>query len=195
MGDTSNMSSGAMMFMSMANAVNQADGQRSAGAYQQRMGELNAQRAEAQSVDAIKRGESEAVRYGKKISGMAGSQRAAMAAQGIQIDSGSAGDIIDQTYSMGAEDVQTIRNNAFREAMGYKSQASEYLTQGNLANATAQQQSSATLLGGGLQALNYASQSGAFNFKKDEKKGLEIKASKGTSTAGSSYSDVGGRTG
>jgi len=188
------MAAAGMMLMSMANAVNQADGQRTAGAYQQRMGELNAQRAEAQSVDAIKRGETEAIRNSKKVSGMAGSQRAMLAAQGIQIDSGSAGDIIDQTYSMGADDTQTIRNNAFREAMGYKSQASEYMTQGKLANATAQQQSSATLLGGGLQALNYASQSGAFNFKKDERKGLEIKASKGTSTAGSSYSDTGGRT-
>lgn len=187
MGETSNMASGGMIFMSLANAVNQAEGQRSAGAYQQRIGELNAARAEVQAADAIKRGESEAAKYGRKVSGMAGSQRVSLAAQGIQIDSGSAGDIINQTYEMGAEDVQTIRNNAFREAMGYKSQASEYLIQGKLANASAQQQSSATLLAGGMKALEYGSESGLF--KKSTKSEPEIKASKGTSTAGSSYYD------
>lgn len=189
--DFSSMSTGAMMFLSMANALNQSEGQRSAGAYSERMSQLNAARAEAQAADATKRGETEAIRFQSKISGMAGSQRASLAAQGIQVDSGSAGDIIKQTYEIGAEDAQTIRNNSFREAMGFKSQASESLIQGKLAKAGADQQASYTLIGGGMQALSYAQQGGFFRGSKSEP---SIKASKGTTTAGASYSRSGQET-
>jgi len=146
---------GAMMAVQAVSSSVEADNQRRLGKYQQQMSRINSKRAEMQAEDALKRGEVEAARYGNKVNQMVGSQKAALAAQGIDVASGSAADIIDQTYAFGVEDVQTIRNNAFREALGYRQQASDYIGQGNLARSGAKAQANQTLIAGGMKSLSY----------------------------------------
>ncbi|MCM1339944.1 MAG: hypothetical protein NC191_09765, partial [Muribaculaceae bacterium] len=61
-----------------------------------------------------------------------GSQQAAMAANGIDISSGTALDIIDDTSAMGELDALTTRYNSETKALAYENQASNFSNQANL---------------------------------------------------------------
>jgi len=143
---------------SAATAYSQAQAYEAQGYYQKKMSKINASFAEMEAEDAIKRGDREAGdvrRRGKKIHG---AQRAALAAQGIDIDSGSALDIQDEARSMTEQDALTVRNNAWREAWGYRVQASNATAEGRMAQLTARGNARNTLLTGGLQATSYGLQ-------------------------------------
>jgi hypothetical protein len=68
---------------------------------------------------------------------MIGAQRAGMAAQGIDIASGTALDVQASTAYVGELDALTVRNNAAREAWGYQVEAGNYRTQAAQAQAAA----------------------------------------------------------
>ncbi len=51
-------------------------------------------------------------------------------------------------------DALTVKNNAWREAWGYKAQARSYRTQGALSRLASRNEANSTLLTGGLQAVN-----------------------------------------
>lgn len=115
--------------------------------------DTNARLAEWKAQDAIDRGGIEAGKYRQKVKQIAGSQRASLAASGVDISAaGSAEDTITETYTMGSMDALTIENNAFREAWGYRFQASEDRFHGKIANLTAQGNARNTLLTAGLKA-------------------------------------------
>jgi len=135
-------------------SISQAKAQKAAGAYQQQTYEQNARLAEIQAQDAIDRGETDAKNNDKKTKVLIGAQRARLAAQGIDIESGSALDVQTDTAAAGAEDSLTIRNNAWRESWGYKVQALNYRTGGNFAMLTANNAANQTILTGGMQAVN-----------------------------------------
>lgn len=124
------------------------------GAYQKEMADKNAKFAEEQAQYAIKRGETESLNYGKKVNMTVGTQKATYAASGIDVGSGSAKAIQQETFTVGREDINTIKNNAFLEAMGYKQQAANYREEGRMAQIGAAKESNATLLRGGLAAAN-----------------------------------------
>lgn len=124
------------------------------GAYQKEMADKNAAFAKEQADYAIQRGDKAALEYGKKVNMTVGAQKVAFAAGGIDVGSGSAKAIQQETYAVGREDINTIKNNAFLEAMGYKQQAANYQEQGRMAQRGAAIESSATLIRGGLAAAN-----------------------------------------
>ena len=70
--------------------------------------------------DALERGQVEERRQYVKNAQLQGAQRAALAANGIQTDFGSAMDIQNDAKRIGLEDANTIRQNATREMMGYE---------------------------------------------------------------------------
>lgn len=84
---------------------------------------FNARLAEIQARSAEVRGARESKEELTKTNLLIGRQRARLAAQGIEIDSGSALDIQVETAGLGAVDALTIRNNAFREAAGFRIEA------------------------------------------------------------------------
>jgi len=118
-----------------------------------RMAEHNRKMAEFQAEDAIERGKVEEAEYRKQISSAIGSQRAALAAAGIQLDSGSALEVQEDTAVKGELDALTIRNNARREAFGYKTQALNINAQSTFDNITANARARSTLLTGGLRGI------------------------------------------
>jgi len=61
------------------------------------------------------------VRAGQAV----GTQRSAQAANGIDVNSGSAAQLQDDTAMLGELDALTIQNNAAREAYGYRVQAKQ----------------------------------------------------------------------
>lgn len=122
------------------------------GEYQQKQYEANARIAETQAEDATSRGDAAASAYDKKAKQIVGAQRAAYAGGGVDVNSGSAALIQDETQSIATRDMATIKNNAWREAWGYKVQASNMVAQGGMARAAGDLTFGTSLLTGGLQA-------------------------------------------
>jgi len=141
--------------MSMFSASQQAEAQRAQGDYAVRQAEAQAEFAGMQSDDALKRGDRAASRYGQQVRGAIGGQRAALAAQGIDVNTGSAAASQEDIAAAGAEDMMTIRNNAWREAWGYRVQASQGLGQARMGQLGADNNARMTLLTGGIQAANW----------------------------------------
>lgn len=82
--------------------------------------DYNARVLELQMEDAILRGRERETVFRRQVKGDIGAQRAAYAAQGIEVDSGSALDVQADTAYQGEVDALTIRSNAAREAWGFK---------------------------------------------------------------------------
>lgn len=131
------------------------------GDHAKMVGDFNAKLSEMQAQDALERGGKDAEQLQKQASRMIGSQKAALAAQGIEVDSGSAAEIQNDTKEMAARDAVTIRNNAAREAFGFKVQAMNSTMEGNFAQMGARNQASNTLLVGGMSAASTVMQGGA----------------------------------
>lgn len=74
----------------------------------------------AMSRDAIARGEFDAIGYARNLAQLLGRQRVAIAAQGVDVSSGTAAALRTQTERFGAEDMKMIRENAMREAYALK---------------------------------------------------------------------------
>jgi hypothetical protein len=141
--------------ISLAAAYQQSETMKAQGDFQRQQFETNARLAEMQAQDTIKRGDEDAAAYKKQVKQVIGSQRAAMAAQGIELDSGSALDIQEETAGIGALDALTIKNNAWREAWGYRMQASSMAGQGAMAQIGARNDARNTMLTGGMNAANF----------------------------------------
>jgi len=83
----------------------------------------NAAYAEQQARDALDRGQ-EAVRNKRlETRQLKGTQRATLAANGVDLSQGSALNILTDTDLMGAHDAEVLRMNAAREAYGHEVQA------------------------------------------------------------------------
>ena len=136
---------------SATSAYQQSQAIKAQGNYQKNQLQFNAQVADLQANDAINRGNADAVTKKKQTKQVIGSQRAALAAQGIEVNSDTSSLIQQDTAGLGAEDVVTIKNNAWREAWGYKVQALEYSGQAGFAANSAKFNATQTLLTGGLQ--------------------------------------------
>lgn len=115
---------------------------------------VNASLARKQAEDAVSRGESSAMRAKVAARSMVGSQRAALAAQGIDIGSGSALDVQTNTAALAEIDIMTIRNNAAREAWGFNVQAADYGAKASLTKMAGKNKARTTLLTGGATALH-----------------------------------------
>ena len=134
-------------------AISQASAMRAQGDYQKSMSDLNARIAGIEAKDAVSRGDTAAMQYKKNVAKVIGAQRSSYAAQGVNVDSGSASDIQDQTSLQAARDVNQIKSNSWREAWGYKVEAGNSSIAGTFAQNAAKFNASSTLLTGGLQGI------------------------------------------
>lgn len=118
--------------------------------YEARLNEANQAAENARVADALDRGEITARDAARKQSQLAGAQRAAMAANGIDVSFGTAADLLADTSMYGREEQQTIRENTRREVMGYDINAANF---GGAANA-ARAAGTGALIAGGLQVAS-----------------------------------------
>lgn len=84
------------------------------------------------------------VRTGQAI----GTQRSAQAANGIDVNSGSAAQLQDDTAMLGELDALTIQNNAAREAYGYQVQANQDIKNARQALSNGKTAATGSILGG-----------------------------------------------
>ena len=85
--------------------------------------EANAKTAEIQAHDSVERGGQEELKLRRQMAQTRGTQRSMMAAQGVDINSGSALDVQNASIAEGEHDAEVIRFNAARQRWGYINQA------------------------------------------------------------------------
>ncbi len=117
--------------------------------------EINARQAEAQ-------GESDAERQELQTSQLEGRQRAALAAQGGDVNSGSNLDLLGDTARAGATDIATIRNNAAWKACGYRVAGLGDAGAANAADSAAANATASLPFGIGSSLLSDARQVGGY---------------------------------
>lgn len=113
------------------------------GDYEAMLFGRNATLATQQADDTIARGEEAVGGVVRDARQVHGGQRVAFAAQGIDINSGSAADVQANDSALATVDMQRIRTNAAREAAGYRTEADTYRMQGDWARSSARNQARA----------------------------------------------------
>ena len=104
----------------------EANANRQAAEFNAAAYEENAKFAEYQADDAIRRGQIDVHRARLSTRQLIGQQRAAIGANNIRLDDGSALDIQMDAAMLGEMDAAVIRENANREAQGYRQQGVNY---------------------------------------------------------------------
>lgn len=137
-----------------ASAYQAASTQEATANYQAKVADNNAQVARWQAADAEARGNTAAANVRRKYAAMAGSQRASLAARGLDISDGSANAMLQDTAYFGAVDEATTRTNAAREAWGYQVQGSNFAS--SAAASRAQADAANPLLSAGMSMLGTA---------------------------------------
>lgn len=127
------------------------------GNYEYEIAQKNAAMDRNAAQDAIQRGRIEEQRQYRRMAQLQGAQRAAMAANGIDTEFGSALDIQVDTKKIGWEDAATIRENAIREAKGFEINAWNQEASGRAAKAKGQNAFVGSLFDAGGTILSTAS--------------------------------------
>lgn len=131
-------------------AYRSAAGQRAALQYQSAVASNNAQIAQDQQRFALINGEQEEQASQLKTAALMGDQRAALAANGVDLGEGSANEILATSKFMGARDALTIRDNAARQAWAYGQQAKGFGNEAAIDTATAKAMSPSSAALGSL---------------------------------------------
>lgn len=122
----------ANLAFSTVSSYQTAKAQKDAYNYQAQVERNNAVLAERRAKDAIERGAAEEQRQRLKTAQLKSTQRAALAARGIDLGEGSALDILTSTDYMGEVDARTIHDNAAEEAWGLRVQRDSILDNARL---------------------------------------------------------------
>lgn len=93
--------------------------------------------AERQAADRIAQGKQEERNYRSRLEVIKGQQRSNFAGSGVVVDSDTPFEILGETAQLGELDAMAIRNNAAREAYGFKVQAMNFGAQSSIYTATA----------------------------------------------------------
>ena len=118
-------------------AQQSASAKSAAERYQAQVAANNATIANQNATTALQAGQAAEAAQRMKTAGLIGSQRAGLAANGVQLNSGSALDVQSDAASLGELDALTIRSNAARTAAGYEAQAGNSTAQSQLDQAQA----------------------------------------------------------
>lgn len=139
--------------LGLIGGIQSANAQKAEGAYQAKIAENNAIGAEQQARDASLRGSIDEEKQRLRTKQMIGSQRAVLAANGVDLGSGTAVDLVGESAGFGEMDALTVRANAAREAWGFTEQAKNYRTQGRMTKWQANNAAKGTLLTTAANAL------------------------------------------
>lgn len=136
----------------------QAQAEREQAEFKARQLETNAKRIDQEAADVIKRGERAATDLKIDARRVIGSQRVALAAQGIDISDidSSATEIQADTARMAELDAMTIRNNAWRQSFGMKTQASDLRSGAAITRLGGEFEAQMTETAGALEAMDQA---------------------------------------
>ncbi len=141
---------------SAAGAYGQYSASMAEGRYGRAVGNMNAQLALQQAEDAERVGTQEASKRLQQGGQDASSERARMAAQGINVDTGSAAQTQEDVRKAAEADAQTIRKNAAMQSWGFGMDAVNSRSRGKMAYRAGKNEGLSSLISGGLQFTRYA---------------------------------------
>lgn len=141
-------------------AVKSGQAQNAQAKYQSAVERNNAKIAGWQAQDATQRGQIEEQRQRLATARLRGAQRAGMASNGIEIDSGSPLDVLMDTASLGELDALTIRSNAEREVYGFRAQGGNLMAQAGLTQMAGRNAQTAGYINAGSTLLSSAATAG-----------------------------------
>lgn len=107
--------------------------------YQAKIAKLNAKNQEWMAQHELRRGQQQAALSSMGYGQLKGRQRAAMAANGVDLGYGSAAEVLTGTDIAKEVDTNTIIENATRAAWGHRMAGVNYLNEAGMANANAGQ--------------------------------------------------------
>ena len=105
--------------------------------FQADMADINARMAESSAQSALYQGQQQVGQLTLKAGQLKSSQRAALAANGVDLGAGSAAELQASTDLMKEIDANTLTANAVRSAWGYRTQAVNYQSEALMKRATA----------------------------------------------------------
>jgi len=117
----------------LGSGIMSAYGQRQSAKAQEAVAKANARNAEVAADNALEAGREESDKVRRRASLVQGRQRASMAANGVDVTSADAIDLLDDSKMLAEEDAFTIRENARRRAEGMDVQSANYETQASAA--------------------------------------------------------------
>jgi len=123
--------------VSAVGSVQQSKAQQAQARYQEGVARNNEILARRAADDARERGRIEEMNARIRTSQLVGRQRASLAANGVDVGSGSAIDLITDTFKIGETDALTIRANAERDAAAYLAQAGNFQGEAGLYKSSA----------------------------------------------------------
>lgn len=118
---------------------------------------MNAEFAELDAYDARIEGETQTAQYQASIDAVLSDQKLALAVADVDINYGSAGQVVKETRFIADLNKMEIEKQAQEKALGYKRQARDFRLGGDLDRAAAEGRASATEFGAVTSALGTAS--------------------------------------
>jgi hypothetical protein len=121
---------------------------------------LNFQRnmADLQVRDVELRGRKAIEAHQRRIASTIGTQRAALASQGVDVSSGTPLALQEETGALGAEDLAQIESNIFREAFGIKAQSVALSSEARFENIRSRGQRRESIAAGGTRLVRVGTQ-------------------------------------
>lgn len=152
-----------------------ARSQKSALKHQASMAQINARIAELGAESAMEQGKQQVAALTMQAGQLKGKQRAALAANGVDLGQGSAAELQASTEIMKQIDMATARGNALRTAWGHRMQATNMRGEAAMAKASAGTinpfaTGATSLLGGASSVASswyWMNQAGAFSKQDD----------------------------
>lgn len=145
----------AMAAITLIAGAKQADQEREDGNANQKIEENNAKLAEQQANDAAILGARESEKSAWRTRAIIGQQKAAAAANNLDLDIGTPADLTMETAMLGGADRSAIGMDAARKAWGFQSDALNSRNRGALARWQGHSQANLTILNSIGQSLSY----------------------------------------
>lgn len=136
--------------MQVVSAFSGSSSNKNAYEYQAAVNRNNAMIAEWNAQDVIRQGQQEEDDMRRKAASLKGSQRASLAARGLDISEGSALNILSDTDMMTENDAITIKNNTNKKAWAYRVQGNNDTANAELLQMRADSESPLMAGGGAL---------------------------------------------
>lgn len=152
--------------MQALGSIQQGNAAASSAKYNAQIQENNAKIAQQNSIFASEQGAANAGIEQQKTRAQVGAIKAAQAANGVDVNSGSAIDVRSSAESLGMLNAITIRSNASRHAYGYQTEAASDKAQAALDKQQAKYAKTAGYVGAGTSILGgaaKASESGTWD--------------------------------
>lgn len=141
--------------LAVVGGVQAARAQKAAGEYQAQVDEQNAKVGRQQADQARQIGNMEEERQMRRVRAAVATQRAAQAANGLDVNSGTALDLQAETAGFGTADALTMRSNAIRQAWGFEVGAVNDINSASASRAAGSNAATGTMLTTAANAFSF----------------------------------------